>query len=152
MKPFVFKLETLLNIRKKREEEANINLSRAKIKLASARELLQSLYDKQTESWDEFRKKQEQGEILVTDFQEWYRFLNFLKEEITNQEQVVERCRQEMLIALHAAEEAMKNRKSVEKLREKRFEQYRIELLQEEQKMLDEIAITRHHKHEGDEA
>ena len=151
MKPFVFKLETLLNIRKKKEDEANINLSKARARLIEARELLQSLYDKQRESWTEFRLKQQQGEIFVTEFQEWYRFLNFLKDEIATQEQIVEMRRQEMLVALKAAEEAMKNRKTVEKLKEKRLEQYRIEALQEEQKMLDEIAIMRHHKQEGDE-
>jgi flagellar FliJ protein len=81
----------------------------------------------------------------------WHKFLDFMEKEIKRQEGVVEQLAQEVASALKAAEKAMKDRKSVEKLREKRFDQYKIELQFAEQKILDEIAITRYQRQEGDE-
>lgn len=151
MKPFVFKLETLLEIRKKHEEKANIKLSQAHAALRTAKEFLQQLQTQQQESFIEFRQKQANKEVSVTDCQVWYNFLSFLKKEIEKQEDVVEKAKQEVLIALKEVEIAMKDRKTVERLKEKRLEQYRIELLKEEQKILDEIAVSRHGRQEGDE-
>ena len=151
MKPFVFRLETLLEIRKRREEQANIVLSQARKKLFDAQAVLAQLVNKQKESWAEFREKQASGQIVVLEFQAWYQFLAFLEKAIKQQEEVIEALKQEVAAALKKVEQAMKERKAVEKLKEKRFEQYMFELQQEEQKVLDEIAITRYKRQEGDE-
>jgi flagellar FliJ protein len=144
MKPFVFKLETLLSIRRRREDAAKIVLSQARGRLKAARDFLDELRERQTAAWAEFRAKQERGEIIVLEFQSWYRFLDLLRKEINRQEEVVEQLAREMLLALRALEKAMKERKAVEKLRERRFDQYRLELQLEEQKAFDEIAIARY--------
>ena len=46
---------------------------------------------------------------------------------------------QEVEVALTAVVQAQQERKVVEKLREKKLEEYNYELLQEEQKQLDEM-------------
>ena len=150
MKPFVFELETVLDIRKRKEEEASIFLAKERSRLAKAQALLDKLKIQQLESWTEFREKQATGLIEVLDFQMWYNFLHFLKNEIEKQEEIIIEIKKDVAIALKNMETAMKNRKTVEKLKEKRFEQYKFELLAEEQKILDEIAITRYQK-KGDE-
>lgn len=147
----MFKLETLLEIRKRREEEANVKLSQAHAVLRAAKEFLQQLQTQQLEAFAEFRQKQANKEVSVTDCQVWYNFLSFLKKEIERQEIVVEEAKQAVLVALKEVEMAMKDRKTVERLKEKRLEQYRIEVLKEEQKILDEIAVSRHGRQEGDE-
>lgn len=151
MKPFVFELETLLDIRHRREEQANLVLSHARKKLADAQLILTDLLTQQRDAWIEFREKQTAGEVLVADFQIWSKYLEFLKKAIAKQEEVVAKCKEEVAVALKQVEQAMKDRKSVEKLKEKRLEQYKFELQQEEQKILDEIAITRFQRQEGNE-
>ncbi len=143
MKPFVFKLETLLKIRKRHEEEANIALSKARKKLFEAKTYLEKLTTQQQETVDAFKQKQENKELFALEFQSWYTFINFLQTQIKDQILIVEQITQEVATALKLLEQAMKNRKSVEKLKEKRYEQYRIDMLLEEQKILDEMAITR---------
>ena len=151
MKPFVFRLKTLLEIRKRREEEANIALSRERKKLFDAQAVLAQLVKQQKESWAEFKEKQATGGIVVVEFQIWYNFLNLLEKAIKQQKEVIEVIKQAVSIALEKVVHAMKGRKAVEKLEEKRFEQYIFEMQQEEQKVLDEIAITRYKRQEGDE-
>ena len=151
MKPFVFKLETLLDIRKRREEEANILLAQARARLNAAREFMDALKERQQTSLTEFKGQREKNALLAMEWQMWHRFLDFMEKEIKKQEQVLKQLAQEVASALKAAETAMKDRKAVEKLREKRFEQYKIELQLAEQKILDEIAISRYRRQEGDE-
>ncbi len=151
MKPFVFKLETLLEIRRRKEEEASILLSQARNRLNEAKQVLTKLCTQQKELWSEFRSKQEAGELVVLEYQMWHRFFAFLKKEIENQQLVVEGLTKEAVAALKELEIALKNRKAVEKLKERRLEEYRLAVQAEEQKILDEIAITRYQRPEGDE-
>ncbi|MDR3348041.1 MAG: flagellar export protein FliJ [Acidaminococcales bacterium] len=151
MKPFVFKLETLLAIRQRREDEANIVLAQARARLKAARDFLDELNGRRRAAVDEFKAQREKREVLVAQLQLWHKFLDFMDKEIKKQEDAVEQLAREVADALKAAEKAMKDRKSVEKLRERRFEQYKIQLQLAEQKILDEIAITRYRRQEGDE-
>ncbi len=152
MKPFVFKLETVLEMRRRKEDDAKVRLSEARNNLNAAKEILAQLHAQQLASWEEFRRKQAEGELVVTDYQLWYNFLTFLKKEIAKQEKVVTELAEKVALALKEMETAMKNRKAVEKLKEKRLEQYRLAVQAEEQIMLDEIAITRYQRAEGDDA
>lgn len=142
MKPFVFKLETLLDIRRRREEEANVKLSHAHSLLRAAKDFLKQLQTQEQDSFNEFRQKQINREVSVTDCQVWYNFLSFLKKEIEKQLIVVEEAKNLVVLALKEVEAAMKDRKTVERLKEKRLEQYHKDLLKEEQNILDEIAVT----------
>lgn len=151
MKPFVFKLETLLEIRRRKEEEASILLLQARNRLNEAKQVLTKLCTQQKELWSEFRLKQQAGELVVIEYQMWHRFFAFLKKEIENQQVVVEGLTKEAVAALKELEIALKNRKAVEKLKERRLEEYRLAVQAEEQKILDEIAITRYQRPEGDE-
>jgi flagellar FliJ protein len=151
VKPFVFKLEALLAIRKRREEEANIVLAGARARLNAARDFLEDLKERRRASFAEFKDKRARGDLLAMELQMWHKYLDFAEKEIEKAECVVEQLAQEVASALRAAEKAMKDRKSVEKLRERRLEQYKMELQAAEQKILDEIAITRYRRQEGDE-
>jgi flagellar FliJ protein len=146
VKPFVFKLETLLAIRKRREEESKIFLAQARARLRAAKEYLEELKERLRASWAEFTEKRKKNGLLAMEWQMWHKYLDFVEKEIKNQENIVEQLAQEVASALRAAEKAMKDRKSVEKLRERRFDQYKVELQAAEQKVLDEIAITRYQR------
>ena len=63
------------------------------------------------------------------------------RQQIEDQQQVILQASAERQKRLKVLMEHMSALKSIEKLREKRLAEYKTEILQEEQKMLDEIGL-----------
>lgn len=138
MKRFQFRLETLLKFRKMEEEQAQIKLTEANIRLYKEQELLQQLQNQLTACLELLSREQTASPTIET-LKTFSYYIDKTKRDIVGQqEQIVkaEAHRQECLAVL---EEAVKQRKLVDNLREKRLEQYNREVLQEEQKVLDEL-------------
>lgn len=138
MKKFRFRLETLLKFRKMREEEAQIKLAEANIKLRNEQDILQDLRKKQADIFLLLNQKQTNSPTIET-LKTYSYYIDKIKSDITAQQEEVAKAaayRQECLVVM---EDAMKQRKLVDNLRTKRLEQYNDELLHEEQKILDEL-------------
>lgn len=138
MKKFRFRLETLLKFRKMEEEQAQIKMAEANTRLYKEQELLSQLQHKLLFSLDLLNQEQT-GSPTIETLKTFSYYIDKIKSDIVSQHQQVanaEIYRQECLTALEAA---IKQRKLVDNLREKRLEQYNAELLQEEQKILDEL-------------
>ncbi|CQR71483.1 Flagellar FliJ protein [Sporomusa ovata DSM 2662] len=138
MKKFRFRLETLLKFRKMEEEQAQLKLTEASIRLYKEQELLNQLQNNLVVSLDLLSQEQS-GSPTIETLKTFGYYIDKIKSEIIHQQEQVanaETYRQECLVVLEAA---MKQRKLVDNLREKRLEQYHTELLQEEQKLLDEL-------------
>ena len=69
------------------------------------------------------------------------RFFGWKRQQIEEQQQVILQANAVRQKALKVLMEQMSALKSIEKLREKRLAEYKAEVLQEEQKMLDEIGL-----------
>lgn len=138
MKKFRFRLETLLKFRKMQEEQAQIKLAEATDRLRKAQELLNDLQNTLALNLDRLNDEQA-GQPTIEKLKTFSYYIDKIKSEIIAQrEQVAKETeyRQECLILLEAA---IQQRKLVDNLRKKRLEQYNNELLQEEQKILDEL-------------
>lgn len=138
MKKFRFRLETLLKFRKMEEEQAQIKMTEANIRLYKEKELLNQFQDRLVSTLDLLSKEQS-GSLTVEILKTFSYYIDKIKRDIILQREQVAKAedyRQECLTQL---EDAMKQRKLVDNLREKRLDQYNIELLQEEQKVLDEL-------------
>lgn len=138
MKKFRFRLETLLKFRKMQEEQAQLKLAEATNRLLTEREVLGGLHSKLTFNLDLLNKEQTSNPTIET-LKTFSYYIDKIKSDIiTQQDQVTKATayRQECLYVLEAA---IKQRKLVDNLREKRLEQYNNEVLQEEQKILDEL-------------
>ncbi len=138
MKKFRFRLETLLKFRKMQEEQAQIKLAEATNRLRTEQELLGGLQHKLTVTLGLLNKAQA-GNPTIETLKAYSYYVDKIKSDIIAQQELVAKAaayRQECLIVLEAA---IKQRKLVDNLREKRFEQYNYQLLQEEQKILDEL-------------
>ncbi len=138
MKKFRFRLETLLKFRKMEEEQAQITMAEANTRLYKEQELLSEFQNKLLFSIDLLYKEQS-GSPTIETLKTFSYYIDKIKSDIIVQREQVtkaEAYRQECLDALEAA---IKQRKLVDNLREKRFEQYNAELLQEEQTRLDEL-------------
>jgi len=142
MAKFKFKLQGLLNIKQKIEDQKRQEYGLAVAGLELEKQKKQDLLDKREESIVEFRKRI--NEIVNSQSHSSYNnYIEFLKGEVLRQEKVileaekkVEKKRQELV-------EAMKERKTMEKLSERQYEEFLLEQKLAEQRIVDEIVSYR---------
>lgn len=141
MHPFRFKLEVLLKYRRMQEEQAQIELSQATAAYLQEKETLGRLRDKLA-SQQELIREHHHKTVTVATLKMLQNYYDKVIEEARNQQKAVEFADSRRLECIALLEKAMKERKSVEKLKEKRMLQYQLEVLQEEQKHLDELGLS----------
>ena len=148
MKPFVFRLEALRKIRIRKEEEQQQQLAVATGSYKEALAGLNMLQQRLAQLQSAFEKQKQAGTtISMLAAYETYRV--DLNVRIVRQTQAVQTLNEERLAALRRLEDAMKDRKAVEKLKAKRWEHYEELVLQEEQKLLDELASAVVQRYQG---
>lgn len=140
MRKFQFRLQTLLKLRQIQEKQAKIALAEATSRLISEKQILLEFEKNLEENFELFRQEQKQN-IAVDILKMFHTYFDKMKEDITQQRQAIAIVEQNRLECLQALQTAMQNRQLVEKFHEKRLDEYSIELLQEEQKLLDEIGL-----------
>ncbi len=141
MKPFVFKLQTSLNVKLKREEIQKEELARATKIYQENTDILSRLCDKLIEIQEVIRGKQNK-QINILDILNYQDYIPVLIERIKQQEIIVEEFRQAMESERQKLVEIMRERKVLEKLRAKHYHEYVQECLREEQKQIDEMATV----------
>jgi flagellar FliJ protein len=132
MKAFHFSLEKVLDHRVALEQEAKRNYAEKQKAVIQKEQLL-------TEMINEKNTLMDVNEMTLGRMQVQHRYLNALEMTIHAAYQQVRQLTQEVEIALLEVVQAQQERKVVEKLKEKKLEEYNYELLQEEQKQLDEM-------------
>lgn len=143
MARFIFSMQNLLDMKEKLEDQEKNNFSRANMRLLEAEEELQGLKDRQAEAEEKLRQKM----IMVLDVGEIRRRENaveILKMYVEQQRLVVRQREKELEVAKERLNEAMKERKTFEKLREKAFEEFIAEENRKEQKEVDELVSYRY--------
>ncbi len=140
MRPFQFRLETLLKFRHMQEEQAQIRLAEATARYVAERDALTALQSSLTGHMDNFRNQLSEP-ITVAILKVLRDYADKLKGDISAQALKVEAADHSRRECIAALEEAAKARKLVEKLREKKLAQYQAEALLEEQKLLDELGL-----------
>ncbi|GHT57672.1 hypothetical protein FACS1894109_10340 [Spirochaetia bacterium] len=136
MKRFRFSLEKVLDLRKHREQEAEIELGRAIGELTEIENKIKALAVEKTKAAKErFSPNNTSIEIQSYDLyiMRLDQTLDRLLEEAAKAELKVEAARAVYI-------EASRDRKAVDKLKEKRKTEYRREMLVEETKILDDIS------------
>ena len=140
MRPFQFRLETLLKFRRMQEEQAQIMLAEATARYAAEREALAALEAELANHVADYRRTLAEP-VTVAVLKTFRDYNDKLKGDISLQHVRVESAAHRRQECLTALEEAARARKLVEKLREKRLAQYQAEALLEEQKLLDELGL-----------
>lgn len=143
MKKFAFSLQSVLNLQLKIEDQEKQAFREASMKLMEEEDKLRDLM-RQKEGYEEDLKEALNGILDVIEVNNIKHSIDVMKSRIRTQ-----------MIAVHVAEknveaarirltEAMVNRKTYEKMREKAFEEYRKETEAEESKEIDELVSFRH--------
>lgn len=142
MAKFIFSMENILQIKYKLEDQAKAEygmqlsiLRQEELKLESLRQrrdaLQQELKEQVSDVLDLFRIRQLEDGVENIKYN-----MNLQRIVIADQQKRVEKARKKL-------DEAMKERKTYEKLKEKAFEAFQQEVLAQEQKEVDELVSFR---------
>ena len=129
MARFIFSMQNILNMKEKLEEQAKNNFAQANRSLQEA-----LLMQKQCENRLEAGKQTLKEAMLE----------NLKVGQIRRREDDVKQKEKEVEVAREHLNEAMKERKTFEKLKEKAFEKFVAEENQKEQKEVDELVSYRY--------
>ena len=138
MAKFVYRMQSILNIKMQMETQAKMELGQAQRILIEEEERLELLYDRKKGYLEEGRRLRRDSlkvqslrdnEYALARMEE---FIEAQKENVREAERKVEEARQKL-------EDVMKERKAQERLREKAFEQFILEENAKESKEVDEL-------------
>jgi len=104
------------------------------------KEMLAQLEGKLLDNVALFHSRQQQV-LSIESFKSFRYYFDKISEDVTAQKQRVIQADEHRRKCLQSLTEAEKNHKVVEKFREKKFHDYQIEAMNEEQKLLDEIGL-----------
>ena len=151
MAKFVFQMESILSIKEKLEDQAKAEYGIEMAKLREEERKLEFLIEKK----DGYQRRltlavQDELDIrqikMLEDSVENAKYnINVQRVVIANQQMQVDRAREKL-------DNAMKERKTYEKLKEKAFEEFKMEIEAQERKEVDELVSFRHRSAEESEA
>lgn len=150
MKKFRFKLETLLKVTRMNKEKAQVALAAATRELEEARAQLQQYLQDMAQGHRDYDELTGAGKtISLGRLMTFNSFFNWKREQIEAQQQVIMEKQSARQHRMRELVDIMHKLKSIEQLREKQLKQYMEELLQEEQKQLDEIGGQLYFRNQG---
>ncbi len=147
MAKFVFKLQSILNIKLKLENQAKIAYGQANAKLKREEAVLQSLI-MQRSMYEKRAVELVSGTICVRDIRENKRSIDIMKSRIRAQMMVVHAAEKQVEAARQKLNEMMIGRKTFEKLRERAFEEFKQEVAYEENQAVNELVSYTYHNNE----
>ncbi len=139
---FKFGLEPVLNHRKTVEDNLQRELSVFKTLLKLEKKKLLSFKRAKMKSWGELQQKQMEG-ISVSEILLYVGFIERISKNLEKQEETVLEVETKFVQKREDVISAMKDRKTLEKLKEKSLMAYKQKLIKNEQSFLDEVAINR---------
>ncbi len=145
MAKFVYKLQGILNIREKLEEQEKIAYGNARIRLSDEEEKLDALYKRRVDLVEE-KRVQMSSVIKARDLNLTENAIRSTDLAIIDQKNAVKRAEKALEAARIKLENAMKERKTYEKLRENAYNEFLEQLEHEEQMEINELVSYRHVK------
>lgn len=123
MAKFVFRLQSVLNIKSRLEEQQRLNFASARKRLDEEEEKLNKLYSRR-DFYEEEGKKLREKTLVVTEILENEEAIVRIKEYISDQTLRVKEAEDNLELERRKLVEAMKEKKTYEKLRENAFDEF----------------------------
>jgi len=140
---FNFRYESLLSYRERVKEQAEIDLAKARRQLREAREAL-GLYQKSLEQAGAAFQFRLRTRISSGEIKHHRDYLSGIEERIATQELEIRKRKELEKEKLKDLLTKTKQYRALGKLKEKDFKKWQQQQLQEEQKRMNEVAVTRH--------
>ncbi|WP_196594651.1 flagellar export protein FliJ [Pectinatus sottacetonis] len=144
MKKFVFQLETFLKISKIEREKAEIAMAMAVKNFQKQNEIHLSLQKELANSLMEYEQILLKNKVNVNLLQIYGDFFSWKRYQIDLQKTAIKKAEKQQKECLVNLLKHEKQVKSLEQIRQKRFDEYKYEMLAEEQKQIDEIGLQIH--------
>ena len=138
MAKFIYRMQSILDIKLKVETQARMQFATAKHILNEEEERLEQLHSRK-EDYIEKARKSRSDVLSVKELRESKVAIQTMDDFIADQEVRVAEAAEKVEAAREQLEEVMKERKTHEKLREKSFEEFKAEINHEESKEIDEL-------------
>ena len=142
MAKFIYKLQNILEIKNKMERQAKSVYAEANLKLNQEQEKLEQMIIEKKRLEDHYRELAT-GTLAPLALKESRRAIDFQRERIKGQLVEIRVAQKNLDLARARLSEAVKERKTHEKLRENAFEEFLAELSAEEKKEIDEVVSYR---------
>lgn len=146
MAKFVYRMQSILDIKYKLEEQERMAYGIASQRLQEENTKLQQLMLRRME-YEKHAAELAIGLIDVRAIQENKRAIDVMKSLIRDQIMKVHAAEKNLELARKRLNAVMVERKAHEKLREKAFEQFKQELAAEEAKEIDQLVSFNYHEH-----
>lgn len=143
MAKFLYKMQNVLDVKLKLEDQAKSAYAEAMMKLNEEEAKLQALFLRK-EQYEEEGRRMREDSINVNDLRENTHAIENLKEQIVLQEEEVRVAEEGVEVANRLLTKAMQERKTQEKLKENAFEEFKRELNAAESKEIDELVSYRY--------
>lgn len=147
MAKFVYRMQNILNIKEKIENQEKIAYGMANARLAEEQEKLQGILIRRA-GYEAKARKLVSGNLQIQEIKECKRAIDVMKSRQRTQMMNVHGAERNVEQARQRLNEAMKERKTQEKLREKAFDEFKEELKHEESKEIDELVSYSYHEDE----
>ncbi len=138
MKKFQYSMENLLQIKKKLEDQAKIFYGNARLKLTMEEVKLEQMEQKKVSYEDELRFLRS-DKLDLLKIKQCEQAIDIMKMNIKQQTTIVKNSAQRLEVARIRLNDAMVERKTQDRLKEKAFEEYMLEFDAEERKEVDEL-------------
>lgn len=138
MAKFIYKLENILTIKYKLEDQAKNVFGKAQAKVETEEQKLSNLMDRRA-GYEHQLCKLMTDRLNLQEITRCQDAVEILKYDIRIQTIAVRSARQELELARAKLKEAMVERKTHEKMKEKAFEAFKVEVALEERKEVDEL-------------
>lgn len=148
MKGFKFRFESVLEARKKKLEDCQINFAKAKNNLHRENLIMTNLVKTLNETNLSFEEVLKAGGIDNTIIFIYQNYIIKIKEDILKQKKTIETAEKELDEKNKLMLEALKEKKVMEKLREKAFLEFKETINRQEMLLIDEISTCRYKKAE----
>ena len=147
MAKFVYRMQNILNIKQKLEEQARMVFSLANQKYQEQQQILQD-YVIRRMGYEKHLKEIMEGKLDLSELSHARNQVDSMKIIIRRQMMEVHKAQKELEDARQRLNEVMQERKIQEKLREKAFDEFKKELAVSENKEIDELVSYTYNKEE----
>ncbi len=141
MKQFEFKLQKVMETTKTREELRKRELAKALVVFAQNESLLEAMLDRLEEQIEEYNTRKLKPSMTASDLINFSHYTEKLLTDIQHQKKTIEDLAEKVRQHREKLIEITKDKKILERLKERRYEEYRKKLRSMEQKFMDELSI-----------
>lgn len=144
MAKFAYRMQNILDIKVKMENQEKIAYGMANAKLREEQEKLQAILMRRA-GYEKRAQELVNGQLSIQEIRECRRAIDTMKVYQRMQTMNVHAAEKNVEIARARLNQVMVERKTHEKLRDKAFEQFKQEIAQAESKEIDELVSYNHH-------